>query len=369
MWSQTHTLASLSRGDELAAPAQFLELSEEDCRLLTNAGLKLEKGRDPRDVYCLQVLPSFYDGTPLQVLRLLEEARRQGGSHSIGSTSSAKFRLRWGPRDSSEVVETLSVAKRLEDDAESSDASEDGLAPLIQVNVIRTPSSSTKSNTRAASPAPRSSTTGTPGHAVHVITPQTTPSHRAVTRASMRAAAANMTIDTSPLQDANDENQDPRRSSSARKRKSESPAFVATRSRSSSRTPSPGSTKARRTSVLRKFETPDQQATPATPQTVPAPPTRLAYADDHQSGPTEDEREMLHTDVQTELLFDDVAESSEEDELEDDGDEEGQACCEVPTALEPIWDALQRTSSRFHSAWQEAMKMTTTKRLKTTSAP
>ncbi|KAJ0394472.1 hypothetical protein P43SY_007389 [Pythium insidiosum] len=216
MWNQSRAISSVPAGGDRA---QYLELSEEDCRLLTAAGLKLEKGLDPRDVYCLQVLP-YYDGTPLQVLRLLEEARRHRGGSFIGSSSS-KLRLRWGGRES-ETVETLSVRKKLEDDAESSDAIEGGLAPVIQVHVV---------------------------------------------------------------------------------------------------------------------------------------------------GPTEDESEIHDADVRTELLFDDIDASSDDDMLADDGDEDGQACCEVPTALEPLWDALQRTSSRFHSAWQEAMKVTTTSRMKKMSAP
>ncbi|KAJ0404882.1 hypothetical protein ATCC90586_007832 [Pythium insidiosum] len=218
MWNQSRAISGVTAGGDRA---QYLELSEEDCRLLTAAGLKLEKGLDPRDVYCLQVLP-YYDGTPLQVLRLLEEARRHRGGSFIGSSSS-KLRLRWGGRES-ETVETLSVRKKLEDDAESSDAIEGGLAPVIQVHV-----------------------------------------------------------------------------------------------------------------------------------TVPAPPTRLTYASDLQVGPTEDESEIHDADVRTELLFDDIDASSDDDMLADDGDEDGQACCEVPTALEPLWDALQRTSSRFHSAWQEVL--------------
>ncbi|TMW64940.1 hypothetical protein Poli38472_009107 [Pythium oligandrum] len=287
MWN---AIVQRYRDEELA---KGRELSEADCRRLRAMGLKIPKGVDPRQLYCFQTIESKDDGGLMQVLRRLEEARGltqrpARRSHTVTQTT--------------ELVEVGAVK---EVEAE----------PMLAIKVLP-----------ANVPSQQSVRTS-----IKVVESPVKPSStRGVKRSSIQISVQEDPTGTP--------------AKSSRKRK-ESPIGGLFSPRS--RTPSPGA-KSRRTSVLNKFETPDQPTVPTTPQTLPVPPKRLSLTSVHDEvSTTEDEEEEMLKPKH--LSFDDG--------LVDDTEDDSRACCDQGMFV-PIWDALERTTTRVQNAWEEYSKGT-----------
>lgn len=319
---------------------QFIELTDEDCELLIAAGLKIEKGASPRDLYCFQNLP-YYDGTPLQVLRLLEEARSAGRNarkddvepvEAFEIQGNKRQRVEGAYSGASGLLSNLTLwsqpKKDLSIDLELLDDGDD-FVEVIRVSSSKLPPSPVK-NTRAAAAAKVSS----PVQASLATLP-----------AIFRSGSNTMAIDTSS---AHEEIFTP--SSSTRKRKSEarstSPLAALFSPRTSIRTPSPG-LKTRRSSVLKEFETPEQPTGSETPQTVPAKSKRVSVTPPQYTKTT---FELSECEDENDEANDGLVDDSPEDDE--------RACCDVRSVVEPIWEALQRTSSMLQNAWEEYSKVT-----------
>lgn len=321
---------------------QYIELGEEDCNLLVAAGLKIQKGTSPRDVYCFQYLPSYYDGTPLQVLRLLEEVRDAGRIVRAEMEAAKRQRLHGEYTAETSTKSQWRKSKQFDLDVQLLEQDDDAQLPeLIKIM----PASAKKFN---ASPVKASAVyrsgrttpvkpTGSPMKSGYAQA--ATPTYRTTKCTSMTVNVTRDEYVSAP--------------SSARKRKSESSSPLAALLSLPIETPSPG-LKTRRASVLKQFETPEATTdTDTTPQTAPAPPKRFSHKND--------EFTRSITKSLTKEWEGDLSDDSHDELDDDDVDDDSRGCCDVKSVVEPVWDVLQRTSTRFQNVWEEYSKGTPTK--------
>jgi hypothetical protein len=306
--------------DDERSLLELIELNDDDCKLLIRAGLKIQKGASPRDLYCFQNLPSFYDGTPLQVLRLLEEMRSAG-----------RKRVRKADAASHTVHETTPSKRQRVASLAPSWAKGDGLLEISESeqlpDVVTIRSVSAKQIPSPAKGADLYETIASP------VKPSSE-------NAARRGRRSSMTIDVMSVEE-NVSHETPQ----SRKRKGAaelSPLLALFSPSKSIRTPSPG-LKTRRASVLKQFETPEQQRTGSqTPQTEPASAKRVSTG---RSQYTVSKAATSETDDEEDGLAGGLLDDSPEDDE--------RACCDVKSVVEPILDAWHRTSSRFQNAWEE----------------